>query len=126
MKNCQLHNLKILLRQTIKWTKKSQRMKVETRLKYFTAYFDYFHCVHTFFVKFQIKYVFKILHTSITCNIQVPILYLIFIKIYQVVFFWETFFHFHLQKNLSFMKWNLPSPFPGSENTFLRMIQNCL
>ena len=50
--------------------------------------------------------IFKIFHTCITFDIQTPILYIFFMKIYWVVFFKETFFHFHLQKNLSLMKWN--------------------
>ena len=72
------------------------------------AYFDYFHCVHTFFVKFQIKYLrYFILPLHVIykypSNIKFSWRY---IKYFS---FRKHFFHFHLQKNISFMKWNLPS-----------------
>ena len=43
--------------------------------------------LHPYFFRQISNQIFKMFHSSITCDLQIPILYLIFMKIYQVIFF---------------------------------------
>ena len=92
-----------------KITKKTHQKSEFVTSDYATvAYFDYLHWIHTFFVKFQISnQIFKIFHTSITCNIS------------QNHLSPRNIFPFSSPKESLVYELELTESFPGSENTFL-------